>query len=283
MTAAIPEHVLKNAPWSVSKAGVIEKCGLQFDFKYIQKLKDDSYGRPALIGVAVHSVLELLLRKQEILAKKGAPPESYAPTALIDDALEQAKELHALAVDEFDELLTFRDNILKFCDRAARLKLKHRAKTQLLEQKWAIKSDFTSCDFLEKTGFFRGVVDYAIITEDNYMLVIDHKSGRTDKKLDTFDFQLRAYCVMACALIPELKGVTTAIHYVKTGELVFNDFIARKAIVRDFQPYVVNEIIKAAAKLEHPLEANAGWWCSWCGFQDKCPVAIEKARAKADK
>jgi CRISPR/Cas system-associated exonuclease Cas4 (RecB family) len=267
----VPEHVLKHAPWSISKADVIERCSLQFDYKYVQKKEEIALGAAARMGQAVHTTLEHML--------KPIQPIDMAEETLFRDnanrAFEHSKAFHGLTQDEIDELDSFRENVETFARRMVKMRAKYNAPPPLLESKWGMMLDGSRAEFFNNKGFLRGVVDFGLIIPhpegDNSLVIIDHKSGKL-KPIEEYTRQLRSYCVMALSQVPNLRGVQTGIHFVKTGQTFMNSYATRETIAETYYPYIIEEIITAAAKLAHPPRPSPSWHCNWCGYASICPA-----------
>ena len=256
----IPEHVLANAPWSISKAGMLEKCSLQFHYKYKLKLVEQATFNNSRLGTAVHRALELAL--------EGA--------VTVDKAFDMARLEEELTETETEQLLAFRMQVSAFVAKMHKFKLQHGVRETLLEAKMALKPDFTSTAFFDKTGFLRGVIDYAMITADGYAIIIDHKSGK-QKELKEYDTQMRTYCLMILAKYPQLKGVQTAINFVMTDQLLWNKMVLADEIREKYQPWLVDYMIKTCKPLLLPPAATQSWACQWCAYGPKaanpvCPL-----------
>jgi len=257
MSPEIPEHVLKNGPWSVSKAGVIQKCALQFDFKYgAQKQPEITLATfDSRLGTAVHRALELAL--------SGVKTK---------EAFMFARDHLELTTNENEQLQSFYSQVEAFVARMAAFKLRHGVKPQnvFLEHKIGVAPDFKHVPFFEKTGLFRGVVDFAMLTANNDMVVIDHKSGK-QKDMKEYEDQCKAYCILSLALFPGIKGVQTAINFVQTDQLIWNPRVPAEVIRNEYQPWLVKYLIESCDKLLTPPEPTEGWYCSWCGYKPICP------------
>lgn len=253
----IPEHVLAQAPWSISKAGVIEKCSMQFDYKYgPKKIKELKVYQQATVGVAVHKVLELAL-------------EGHAVKAAFRHAIDQGE----LTTNEAEEVMTFFDQVDRFVKKMTAFQAKHGVLPQnrYIEKRWALKPDFTGTEFFDKKGFFRGVVDFAMLTARNDLIIIDHKSGN-EKPISEYDAQFRTYCLMAVAKIPNLRGVQTAINFTKTDHLVWNPYVKAEAVTSEYRPWLVEYITKCCDGLLRAPVAVKGWYCDYCGYKPICTV-----------
>lgn len=253
----IPEHVLKGAPWSISKAGCIEKCSMQFDYKYgPKKIKELVQYQQATVGVAVHKALELAL-------------DGIAVKQAFRHAIDQC----GLTTNEAEEVMGFYDQVDRFVKRMAIFQKKHGVLPQnrFIERRWALKPDFTKTDFFDKTGFFRGVVDFAMLTSVNDLVIIDHKSGK-QKPLEEYAAQFKSYCLMAVAMIPSLRGVQTAVNFTATDQLVWNKYVSKQTIIDEYRPWLVEYLTKACAGLLKPPIAIKGWYCDYCGYKPICTV-----------
>jgi len=251
----IPEHVLKHAPWSISKAGVIEKCSQQFDYQYgPNKIKSLQQYQPATVGVAVHKVLELAL--------DGLP---------LKQAFQHAIDQGELTTNEIDELKSFYDQIDRFVKKMVAFQKKHGVipQNRMLERKWAIKPDFTSTEFFDKKGFFRGVLDFAMLTASKDLIIIDHKSGK-EKDIKEYEAQFKSYCLMAVAKLPEIRGVQTAINFTLTDSFPWNPFVSRQTIIDEYRPWMIDYLTRVTTGLLKPPEPIKGWFCDYCGYKSIC-------------
>jgi CRISPR/Cas system-associated exonuclease Cas4 (RecB family) len=254
MLPAIPEHVLKHAPWSISKAGVIEKCSQQFDYKYVQKLAEIVTFEQSRLGVAVHAALEMVL---------GGTDQKKAFLIAGDNG--------ELTTDELEQLQTFWDQVSKFKRWSDNFQKQHGVAKKFIEQKWAVKPDFTGTEFFDKNGLIRGVVDFAMLTGKKDLVVIDHKSGKV-KEIDQHSTQLKTYAVMALAVMPDIRGVQSAINYVMHDKMDWAKFVPAEQIRDEFQPWLVNYLTSSCEKLLAPPQAKKGWYCDWCAYKPICPL-----------
>jgi CRISPR/Cas system-associated exonuclease Cas4 (RecB family) len=262
----IPEHVLKNGPWSISKAGTIEKCSLQYDFKYgPNKIKEVKPSDESRLGVAVHTALE------------------YALTGTaVKLAFQIAADEKELTTDEVEQLQAFFDQVDRFVKKMLILRQKQGVMPQnvLIEKQWALTPDFKGTGFFDKRlpPFFRGVVDYALITRGNDVIIIDHKSGK-QKDLSYYETQFRSYALMALAHIPELRGVQTAINFIQTDKLEWNPYVKASVIRETYMPWLIEHLTKCCEGLLAPPVAKKGWYCDWCGYKPICPAFGGSGRA----
>jgi hypothetical protein len=264
----IPAHVLSYAPWSVSKAGVIEKCSLQFDYKYGgDKFKELVQFEAAALGVAVHKALELALDGMSV-----------------KNALMFAGDEGGLTTDETEQLQTFHDQIVRFvagqvafCKQNGVL-----PQNRMRERKLAMTGDFTHTGWWGKDALFRGVIDYAVLTAKRDLIITDHKSGK-EKDLKYFETQCKAYCLMAVANIPNLRGVQTCINFVMTDKQAWNPYVTTEVIRTEYGPWLIDYLTKACTGLLSEPVAKKGWYCDWCGYKPLCPSFGGQGRVAAPK
>jgi len=264
MDTAIPEYVLKNGPWSFSKAGVIAKCSLQYDYKYgpLKKtFKEESTSSDdSRIGVVVHKALEFGLG--DIPVKKA-----------FQFAIDQGE----LTTDETEKVMSFYDQVDRFVQFIARFRVKHGVKPQnvMIEYRINMTPDYKSVQFFDNAGLFRGVLDFMMLTAQGDAVVIDHKSGK-QKEMKHYEDQCKAYCVLALAFRPELKGVQTAINFVQTDQLLWNPRVSAETIRNEYHPWLLKFLAESCVGLQKPPEPQEGWWCGWCGYKALCPKYANK-------
>lgn len=257
MAPTIPEHVKKHSPWSISKAGVIEKCSLQYDFKYVQKMKELVQFEQSRVGTAVHRALEFGLR--------GVPQK---------EAFIHATDQFELSNDETETLQGFWESVEKFLKLMASFRQQHDVKDTFIEEQWAVGHDFSAVEFFNPNAFFRGVVDYGMLSGKNDLIVIDHKSGK-ERDLSYYATQFNAYAVLGLARRPDIRGIQTAVHFVQSGRLAWNKYVPASVIRNQLTPWLVDHLSRAAIPLLKPAEASKGWWCNWCGYKPTCPAHKE--------
>lgn len=264
MDRAIPDYVLKDGPWSFSKAGVIAKCSLQYDYKYgpLKKtfIEETSSSEDSRIGVAVHKALEFAL-----------------DDVAIKEAFKFAIDQGELTNDESEKVMGYYDQVTRFVGRMAAFRVKHGVMKQnvMIEHKIGMSAGFKGVHFFEKTGLFRGVLDYMVLTKHGDAVIVDHKSGK-QKELSAYEEQCKAYCILALAYRPEIKGVQTAINFVQTDQLLWNPRVSAETIRNEYHPWLVKFLADSCKGLEKPPAPTEGWWCGWCGYKGICPNFTKK-------
>jgi RecB family exonuclease len=277
---AFTPTVLKHAPWSVSKADSIGRCSRQYQFRYINKVKEEAKHAASRIGTATHAVLEVAL------ANPGSDLQELADKAAKDNEL---------VSEETRELATKLASVQDFIRRIGTFKAKHAVVREVFEHKLAITSDFKPTPFFSRDAFLRGVMDHAMITADKIMVIIDHKTGRK-KPITEHSTQFFAYMLMAASNFPDIVGVQCAINYVGTDAV---DWFPKSN--GDHGVWTRDEIHKLRVWLEHylnrthnplavlealgPEEAastSTNVLCGWCGYLNRCDAGreyVEKKRA----
>ena len=258
---ALHPHAKKNGPWSVSKLGVIEQCSLKFDWKYgSDKLKEERIeDASAVVGVAVHHALELALGGVSVKA-----------------AFAGAIQAHPLMSDQVDQVMAFYEQVATFVKRFAALRhVWGVADTQagvMIERKWGLDANFKSCGFFDKEVVFRGVVDYALLTSKNNLVIVDHKTGK-EHDIEYYDTQFKSYCLLALAKNPTLNSVHTGINFVMNDRLLWSKKPVPAQQIRDeYQPWLISYINKACEGLKDPPKPTKQRLCDWCGYKNICPA-----------
>ncbi len=288
------QSVLKRAPWSVSKVDTLLLCMRSFSLRYIENKKELQKGEASRVGVVVHSILEYGLQN---------------PTLDVEGLRDQFAAEHQLVTSELLEVNSRLPAVVDFIKRIQVFKENVGCKRELFEFKVAIKADFTKCGFFEevelapgivvKGGLMRGVIDHAIITRDDVMVIIDHKTGKK-MPIGKHEPQFSAYRLMALAAFPELVGVQCAINYVGDTKLVWSlrpdkslGAWTRHEILSQLRPWCMNYLNGLGRKLhvlqEGPALPETGWKCEWCGYTHLCEEGkvmydyrmAEKAKKKA--
>lgn len=262
-------HIMKHAPWAITKVGLVEQCAWRFTQKYVLKRWDvEQPGPEARMGVAVHKYLEARLQ--------GRPPR---------EALQLAEHNGELTSDEYEALLTRRDGMESFVVRIEAFRKKQGISQRgvLTEKELAVRVDFSATGYKSADAFLRGSIDLALVTPRGELIIIDHKSG-VEKPIEEHDLQCRAYAVFAVANMPFIRSVQTAIHYTQSGKLDWNKPYTLDRIRDEFQPWLMKYIERATVGLACEPKPTTGWWCDTrCGFRGECPAYAKVANEQRSK
>lgn len=269
-------RILQFAPWSISKVGQLEKCLRHYKFKYLEKHPQGPAGAAARIGSVVHYALEIGLEKNA--------------TDSLDAALEKAavsKEL-ALTTGELDKARAYLPAAHDFIKRVSTFREKMKVKQVLIESEWAILPTFEATPYANKAALLRGKVDFAMITGDDMLIILDHKTGK--KKIVTEHMpQLYSYAIMGLATYP-VRGVQCGIHYVGSPDLQLLPGMSTEEIHQKLHPWLLNYLNSKAPRIEELLTGDpspsVGWECEFCdfakhGFCDE--GAVESNRRKTSR
>lgn len=139
------------------------------------------------------------------------------------------------------------------------------------ELKLGVREDLSPCEFWDKSGWFRGIVDLLILRGD-HGLVIDWKTG----KYRGSDDQEKRCAALVFAHFPQLQSISSRFIYLKEGH------IAKETFWRDDMDSLVQSARSTAADIEE--SARCGKWvkrpsglCGWCPVQH-CPNWRENKR-----
>lgn len=305
-------HVLNHAPWSHSKFGSVEKCQLQYYKRYVEKQREHGSSAESKVGVAVHYVSEHVVK------------HDMAPTSTL---LDEAVRLGKLTSSEVDSMMTFMPKVEKFADWLRNFIHKYGVKETLIEEQMGINLRFEPTSFSPGdewteeellvpwestprdperpplkyyTGdrlrqavldglapVMRGVLDLGLLTANNDMVIIDHKTGK-HKNIADHGPQLNIYRLFAVARY-NVRSVQCAIHYAETGRIDWTPPMTREQIIRQLQPWLYHYLNKQHYKLKLIDEGKEappdeiGWWCSWCGFVRDCPPGLAEATRRRDE
>lgn len=270
------ERVLRHAPWSISKANLLDLCGAQYAYKYVDKLKESRKSSSSRVGVVAHALLEAELK---------------TPGQELVGLLELAKDKEALSTEEYREVLTRIPAITDFGARIKRFKAGHGVKQEFIEHQLAMRPDFSRTSFFDKGGLLRGVLDHGMITQDNVMIVLDHKSGKK-KPMREHSTQFYAYMLMVMANFP-VTAVQCGINYIGTDQVEWfprengESGAWSREDVSKLRVWLEHYLNKSARKLalvdDRTIPPETGWQCDYCGYVDACDVGaaeVEKRRQK---
>lgn len=252
----MPSMLDEHAPWSLSKSDLAAKCPYAFKLRYLDKVARKE-GTEAKIGVTAH-------RAQELVLKGSAPLEATAT------ALAESPNLVHSEISSVESLVGAYGS---FYERMQRFKEKWNVVQEFYEQQWAVDRDFNAIDYFDEKAFFRGVVDYAMLTADGYLVVVDHKSGKR-RPVDYYSRQLEAYCVLALAHMPDLKGVHGALHFIKTQDIDWHIMRKRDEITGVLRS-ALREMLKRRADDLAGFEPKPQSLCKWCDYRENCDAGTE--------
>lgn len=248
------KFLIEYKPWSYTKLQVAKRCPTQFYKKYVNKEKTTSRdSAEALVGKAVHKLIELLLRGYEW-----------------DLAYQKVEVEHRLTSEEILRVKDFEPDVRNFLHGLKVHNKNTDIKTQKVELQYAID---TNCNpvknFFDNSSFFRGVIDLALFPEkDPVVIVLDHKTGKR-KNISEFQEQLESYVILLKAHHPNLQHAKIGIHFLQTKEI---DFMPWKSIA-DIQPYwdsLIRYMNNLTVETHQFDTVRTNWWCNYCDYRTTC-------------
>jgi RecB family exonuclease len=263
-------EALKYRPWSVSKVNALDACARQFAFKYVQYLKASNKQNKTRLGVLSHNLIE----------RKLKDPNTPAKTHL-----KVITDSEPLLDEEKEALEKWQNDIESFAARLENFKKTYGVTHTLIESKLAIDTSFAKTNFDDNQALLRGVIDLGMITQDNFLVIIDHKSGKK-KPIKEHAIQFYAYMLLGFAAFEGLRGIQCGINYIGSERV---DWFPKPN--GDSGAWSVQDILGLRSWLVHYLNNNAsrlreidtgvltpslGWHCEWCEYMDYCPEGKEE-------
>jgi putative RecB family exonuclease len=258
------EHGKRYAPWSASKAQLAAKCPKAFAYRYIEHAPALQKGSAGVMGNIAHRALEFILTN----------PETPPTTALVRSLAESAHVHEALTQKNLLSLYSFIPAFRDFVSRIENFKAKKEQENNLvtdvlLEQKWAIRHDFSCCAYEDPEAMVRGVVDLVVLLQSGHVLIIDHKTGKTRPK-SYYQAQLNLYTVLALSHLPGLVGAQCALHYVERRQLEWAEPVTPGVIHNLLRPWLLTYLNRRAVRA-HTRVAFPTKLCGWCDYRAICP------------
>lgn len=240
------------APWSISKSDLAGKCPYAFHLRYVAKVKR-AEGTHAKVGITAHRAQELILR------------DKMAPNEALEVAVAESPNLTSGEIAATEEL---KDAFGAFTLRMDKFKERFGVEEEFYEQKWAITRDYKRTGYEDADAFFRGIVDYAMLTKTGYLVVVDHKSGR-QHPVDYYGRQLDAYAILGQAEFPDIKGVHASLHYMKTKDLVWHH-LRRTDEINGVLRSAHKEVLARRAEELEGFKPKVNKFCKWCDYLAHC-------------
>lgn len=277
MAMQLDERVLRYAPWSYSKVGTLS-CGSLFSRKYIKKEAETLKAQSSRVGIVAHSVLEAGL------LTPGIDLEQVYRELVVKSELTREEQVDCSA-----KLPGIKD----FLTRIEQYKIDEGVTEEFIEHKLAFNVDLKPIDFFDKTGLMRAVLDLGMRTRDDYVTIIDHKSGKK-QPIHKHTGQLYTYMLMAIIAWPWAKGVLSGIHYI--GEPKVDWFPSpngapgawtRKDIATICGPWI-QQLLQGTSRKLAQIETGGpapetSWACGWCGYLNSCSAGQAYKEAQSSK
>lgn len=255
MSVEATPFVKKYAPWSASKADVARQCPLKFKHSYVHKTTKGRPGEEALVGIAVHKILELCL-----LGKSLDEAKAIAMNDPKNRLLTREREKVEMAMPA---VATFLRRTLSFVDKMGGAEI-------LVEKKIAASFTGRPLKFFDNSGLLRGVLDVGLLFKNRpHLMVIDHKTGK-NRGLDYYGWQFLSYTLLAKANYPQITHVIPAIHWVQ-DEYTDTGSPVEVSSILEWVDQVVEHLnlvtLDAAENLDIGKPSKL---CDWCDYQALC-------------
>jgi CRISPR/Cas system-associated exonuclease Cas4 (RecB family) len=248
---------LRHAPWSLSKVKTALRCGLEFQYRYVDRIPERAVEGDARVGKAIHAALEGVLGRapvEEVLLKN------------------RQDLLHDEERQKYDELSV---SVRKFVERIETFRSRRRVRSQLVEHMVAVNADLESTPFVAKDAFFRGVWDAGFVYDEGNLAVVDHKTG-IRRELSDYSDQLDGYAILAAANLQHVRQVWLGVHFVADAAMEWTEPVALDDVKRTVAQRVVGQIEEAAGAVASGYEPRPSWYCGRCAYRAICPVMRNK-------
>lgn len=243
MTEDPPEMAIKT--WSFSRLTDFEKCKFLAKLKYLDKIPEPERKlRPGQTehandrGTRIHEAAELFVTDPDI--------------ALIPE-------------------------LSKFSDRLKELRALYQEGKVLIEQEWAIDSDWCPTAWNSNTAWNRAKLDVFVHISETEGRAIDYKTGKKYGNEVKHMEQLQLYQLLSFMRFPDLEKITVELWYIDQGpEFNTTMTFTREQGLRFFESFNNRGIAMTTCE-NFPPNPNI-YSCKWCMYGPKgsghCPVGV---------
>lgn len=254
--------------WSISKLKVLNKCPLNFFFKYVLKLKVPEIigGRTetlsADVGSAAHRILELVMMGKTQSVSYELTKKEFVPSKLTEEQWVEYVE-------------TLNMQITAFKDRMDSFFRRHPVKRVFTEMKIGVTRDWEACGFFDKECYFRGILDLSVQLEDDALIIIDHKTGGfSGGGIKVYESQLNSYKPLFHYGVEKIKGSLAHIHFIRDSEVKAGQWHDENAIQKRLKNQLEWDFDCAVDKVRELgyFKHIAGNTCKWCDYAALCKV-----------
>lgn len=209
---------------SYSRLSVYEQCPFKFKAQYIDKTYPDDSNNPAFIrGNELHKQCDTYIKATSSAKRK------------------------LLLCEEVKNVLPIIDRVSSQYDKI------------FSEQKLALNSSLTKCDWFSKATIYRAIIDMLAINKDT-ALIIDFKSGKVRKYDNKPTGQLHLTACFIFALFPNVQQIATSylfLDHKKTISKIFN-----REKYESLRITFMDMLTKVNTEKEWPKTKNK--YCCWC-------------------
>ena len=221
------------------------KCRREFKYNYIDKIEQEP-NEYMQLGTDVHKIAERFVKEGGISA------ENYR------------EFLEKLAEDvgsKFD-LKIHLDNLAKFFEEVF--------------MNPDMQYEVFSCEeyLLDKEHNFSGLCDLVVRDENNDIIIIDYKTGRSGS-IKKYRLELLYYKMLLESKYPNIDIISAGIFFTKDGKFRFVNFVECQekgafCTEKDFQAALdLLDFVRNEVNADR-LQPNRQFLCKYCGYQDRC-------------
>lgn len=175
---------------------------------------------------------------------------------------------------ETEEAMSYLHSIRMFTDKVQVYKQKHSISEEFIEHKFSFTDELKAVPYNDKGELFKGIWDLAFKTPNNYVVIIDHKSGEKmelPQVQEKYGHQHKMYAVGALTKFPDLQGVQMAFNFIQKDHVVWLPMIPRASIEKDLVPWFV-DYLNGSAEQAQSGQPIKSWLCNLCGYTPACPL-----------
>lgn len=230
---------------SKSKVNTFLHCRRQFRYQYIDKIEQEP-SSVMQMGTDIHELAE------QFIKTGGISSDNYR---------EKLQELADKQNSQYD-LDTHLNHLAEFFEDVFQNEKMH-------------YEVFSVEDYIhDKEHNFSGLADLVVRDENNDVIIIDYKSGKSNS-IKKYRLELVYYKMLLESKYPNIDIISAGIFFTKDGKARFLNFVECQdkgayCTEKDCQAAIdfldfIREEVKA-----NRLGPNRGFLCKYCGYQDIC-------------
>lgn len=230
---------------SKSSVNSFLKCRREFKYNYIDKIEQESNEFMAL-GTDVHEIAEQFIKTGGI----GS-----------DDYRQKLQELDDKQNSEYD-LSTHLDHLAEFFEEVF-----HNS-----DMKYEV---FCCEEYLyDKDYDFSGLCDLVVRDENNDIIIIDYKSGKSNS-IKKYRLELCYYKMLIESKYPEVEVISAGIFFTKDGKARFLNFVETQekgafCTQKDYQAALdLLDFVRKEIDAQR-FNPNRQFLCKYCSYQTIC-------------
>lgn len=214
---------------SYSRLSTYEQCPYKFKRQYIDKDYPDDSDNPAFVrGSQLHKQCDNYIKF--MTGKEELQPASI----------------------EVRNVKPIIDNIV------------HQYEKVFSEQKLALNSKFSKCDWFSKATIYRSIIDMLAINNET-AVIIDFKSGKVRKYDNKPTGQLHLTACFIFALFPKVQQIATSYLFLDHKKTISKIFVRDE--YEDLKKTFLDLLVKVNTEKEWPRTKNK--YCCWCKLDCK--------------